>query len=270
MIWTAIDKAQNSQSYVTFLDVFDQLPQSGAYKGRTFQLMDVSLGDSVLDVGCGTGADVRALSAVVGASGRAVGIDNSETMIAQAKLRCVDQPRAEFYVRSVFELGFDDCTFDSVRADRVFQHLDDPLQALKETIRVTKPAGRVVISDPDWSTLEISSDDLDTSVVVATAICSAIPNHKMGRELEPLFRETVLEGIQQVSTTLELTAFAVANRILGIEVACSALTHNGVLSQERANRWLASLQARDEQGEFSARLTGFAVRGTKPVLAEAS
>jgi len=50
--------------------------------------MQVRPGDRVLDVGCGLGDDVRALAALVGPSGRAVGIDASEATIAkQASLR---------------------------------------------------------------------------------------------------------------------------------------------------------------------------------------
>ena len=52
------------------------------------ELMQVRPGDRVLDVGCGLGDDVRALAALVGPSGRAVGIDASEATIAkQASLR---------------------------------------------------------------------------------------------------------------------------------------------------------------------------------------
>ena len=44
-------------------------------------------GHHILDVGCGTGDDVLALARIVGETGRVVGIDNSETMIAEARQR---------------------------------------------------------------------------------------------------------------------------------------------------------------------------------------
>src|SRR5215831_19201759 len=47
----------------------------------------LNAGDSVLDVGCGTGDDVREIARLVGTKGRVVGIDPSEAMIAESKRR---------------------------------------------------------------------------------------------------------------------------------------------------------------------------------------
>jgi SAM-dependent methyltransferase len=46
-------------------------------------------------------------------------------------------------------------TFGAARADRVFQHLDDPMRALREMMRVTRRGGRVVVADPDQESLVI-------------------------------------------------------------------------------------------------------------------
>ena len=51
-------------------------------KQLTLQLLQACAGDHVLDIGCGTGDDVRELARMVGPGGRAVGIDSSNIMIA--------------------------------------------------------------------------------------------------------------------------------------------------------------------------------------------
>ncbi len=53
-----------------------------------------------------------------------------------------------------------DATFDGCWADRLFQHLEAPLAALQELVRVTKPHGRVVVVDPDYSTQVMDFPDL--------------------------------------------------------------------------------------------------------------
>ncbi len=54
-------------------------------KRRTYDLMRVSPGDRVLDVGCGPGLDTVELAALVGPEGGVVGVDLDEEMIAAVR-----------------------------------------------------------------------------------------------------------------------------------------------------------------------------------------
>src|SRR5690348_123015 len=74
-------------------------------------LLDVHAGDDILDVGCGTGDDTRALAHLVGRSGRITGVDSSATMIAEARRRAagLDLP-VEYRVANAQHLPFADNT----------------------------------------------------------------------------------------------------------------------------------------------------------------
>ena len=98
-----------------------------AYKLKTFALLDVHEGDTILEVGCGTGEDAQTLARLVGDNGRVVGVDSSTSVIGKARARAagLDLP-VEFVVGDAERLEFADGTFDCCRADRVFQHLSDP------------------------------------------------------------------------------------------------------------------------------------------------
>jgi len=65
----------------------------------------------------------------------------------------------------VHALPFRDCTMHGARSDRVFQHLDDPLQVLRELARVLVPNGRLVIADPDQESLIIQVPGVRQSVL---------------------------------------------------------------------------------------------------------
>lgn len=98
---------------------------------------------SVLDIGCGNGALLSALS---GRIKHGAGVDESEAMIEKARQRNSANSNLEFSRISSPSLPFRDATFDAVISLMSFRYLDwDPL--LKEVKRVTKPGGRFLIVD---------------------------------------------------------------------------------------------------------------------------
>ncbi len=109
-------------------------------------------GASVLDVGCGPGTITADLATLV-TPGRVTAmevtgeaLDLARTEIARRGLATVD-----FAVGDVHALDFPDGTFDVVHAHQVLQHVGDPVTALREMRRVTRPGGVVAVRDSDYA-----------------------------------------------------------------------------------------------------------------------
>ena len=98
-------------------------------------------GDSVLDVGCGTGSLVQAVADKTGRS-RVVGIDPAEPFIEYARSRFSD-PRISFERGSAFELPHEDASFDACLSLLVLMLIPTPEKAVREMSRVTRPGGTV-------------------------------------------------------------------------------------------------------------------------------
>ena len=98
-------------------------------------------GKRILDVGCGLGTYVRKMSAF---SDQVYGVDIDAEKVAEAshELRNIYQAPAE-------KLPFPDSFFDVVLLHEVLEHVQDDRAALGEALRVTRPAGRVVIFVPN-------------------------------------------------------------------------------------------------------------------------
>jgi len=143
-----------------YLDYLTAMNWIRKNKMLSFNIMKIEEGDVILDVGCGTGDDVIILSKMVGKSGKVIGIDIDEKMIAQAKKKSQSISNVEFKIGNIYNLEFEDNYFDGARADRVFQHLIEPDKALSEMIRVVKPNTPIVIMDPDWESLKIDSPNI--------------------------------------------------------------------------------------------------------------
>jgi SAM-dependent methyltransferase len=116
-----------------------------------FLLPHLSIGDSLLDIGCGPGTVTLDLARAV-APGRVIGIDLAETVIDDARALARESmvPDLSFETGDVYRLAFEDESFDVVYAHQVLQHLGDPVAALVEMRRVLRPAGLLAIRDSDY------------------------------------------------------------------------------------------------------------------------
>ena len=96
----------------------------------------------ILDVGCGTGANLLLLSKY----GQAEGVDVSEDALAFCRARGLDDVK----LGAGEELPYEDGTFDLVTAFDVVEHMDDDLAGLTEMRRVLRPGGRVLLFVPTF------------------------------------------------------------------------------------------------------------------------
>lgn len=79
-----------------------------------------------------------------------VGIDRSENMIRQARVRAAAAGlagRVEFHTGDANRLDFPDASFDFVLCNSVLHHLERPVAVLNELARVTRPGGGVLLRD---------------------------------------------------------------------------------------------------------------------------
>jgi ubiquinone/menaquinone biosynthesis C-methylase UbiE len=117
---------------------------------KTVDLARIQPGETVLDVGCGTGTLVMEVASRVSRVGRVVGIDPGRQQIVRARAKAARRNiPIEFQIGVIEQLAFPDQTFDVVFSTLMMHHLPAPLkrQGLAEIARVLKPGGRLVIAD---------------------------------------------------------------------------------------------------------------------------
>jgi len=106
----------------------------------------------ILDVGCGTGANLQMLASYGAAEGVDVSVEALEFCRARG-LAKVRQGAAE-------ALPYEDASFDLVTALDVVEHLDDDIGGLKEMQRVLRPRGRALLFVPAFMFLWGVQDDI--------------------------------------------------------------------------------------------------------------
>ncbi len=107
-------------------------------------------GESVLDVGCGTGAVTIPAKQRVGAAGKAAGIDPAPEMITVAQHKAQRKSLdIDFRIGVIEALPYPEAYFDAVTSSLMMHHLPAHVQVrgLAEIYRVLKPGGRLLIAD---------------------------------------------------------------------------------------------------------------------------
>jgi ubiquinone/menaquinone biosynthesis C-methylase UbiE len=161
---------------LTMLDAFDDLPQARNLREHTYE----ALGDTVVDVGCGSGSAVGEL-AVRGV--RAIGIDLEPAMIEVAIERW---PAGEFHVADATALPLDDGSVTGYRADKVLHALAEPERAVIEARRVLATNGRAVLIGQDWDTFVVDSDDPELTRTLVHARADGMPHPRVARRYRNL------------------------------------------------------------------------------------
>ena len=106
--------------------------------------LELTADDRLLDVGCGSGKAVREAAPLVA---RAVGLDLSPKMIAEARRLSQGIAGAEFELGDSEHLPFADGEFTAVLCTSSFHHYPNPGRAVKEMGRVLGPNGRLALGD---------------------------------------------------------------------------------------------------------------------------
>ena len=261
--FTAVDQQRDPNYFIRFLDAANAIPDILYVKATMHSRLELYEGLALLDIGCGTGDDVRSLAQLLGARGKLVGLDFSDTMITEARRR-----RSELYLPIEFEQGdvqnlrFPDASLDRCRSERTLMHVDDPVRALHEMIRVLRPGGRVVVFDFDWETVFVDSPYKSATRTVVRSFCDGIKQGWIGRSLPRMFKEAGLTHVLAEPHALRIPNCAFAHLLFDAHLAQAVAA--GVLPENELRSWWADLERAEEKGSFLVGMIGFVVSGTKP------
>jgi SAM-dependent methyltransferase len=131
----------------------DRIPggaiDSFAGVGHFFDLADLSEGETVLDLGSGSGMDAFVAALKVGKQGRVIGVDMTDEQLEKAA-RLADEAgfeNVEFRKSYVEHVPVEDGSVDVVISNGVINLVPDKSAAFSEVARILKPGGRLAIAD---------------------------------------------------------------------------------------------------------------------------
>ncbi len=171
------------------------------------EFSDLEDGDSVLDVGSGTGALTSAVLSAIEPS-QVVGVDPSAAYVNYARSRMADE-RATFEEGDGQQLRFPDASFDAAISLLVINFIPDPDKAVSEMIRVTRPGGIVAAAVWDYDEgMEMLRMFWDEAVALNSSAEARDERHmpfSRAGELADLWREHGLVDVQEAPLVIPMT-----------------------------------------------------------------
>jgi SAM-dependent methyltransferase len=240
--FTDVDVSPERQALVAFLDWAENQRWVRDVRRRLAEVLRLRAGSRVVDVGCGTGAVVAGM---VAEGVAATGVDSSEVMIALARQR---HPGCTFEVGGAERLPIESASLAGYRAERVLQHVGDPVVVVSEARRVLAPGGRIAVQDTDYDGWAVASDDVRTTRALIRALGDSVAHRSAGLSYRSWFTdagftEVSVEGIMYVETSLDA-----CEPLLNILVNTGM--NAGVVSADQGFSWLAEQRRRSETGRF--------------------
>jgi ubiquinone/menaquinone biosynthesis C-methylase UbiE len=157
----------------------------------TVDLAQVKPGDSVLEIGCGTGSLTLAAKRRVGSTGEAFGIDQIPGMVAASQHKAAQaNEKITFQQGSIDNLPFMDNRFDVALCSFMIFHMSDETRrkGIAEIQRVLKPGGRLLV-------LDMALPDQPVQKAIAKLFFGGMLEHEL-RELSPLMEASGFSNVE--------------------------------------------------------------------------
>lgn len=176
----------------------DQLAAVGAADmglgcGNPTAFLRIKPGDTVVDLGCGGGIDCFLAAKQTGPTGRVIGIDFTEAMIAQAKVNAQKggYTNVDFSLGDIEQLPLADNSVDVIISNCVINLAPDKQKVFRESWRVIKPGGLMCVSDIVLLA-ELTQEQRNDKTLIAGCVAGA------------LLKEQYLDLLQQAGFTVKI------------------------------------------------------------------
>jgi arsenite methyltransferase len=165
MVEAKMSGLEYTKENATLLEKIYLTRDVAAQRAETIRQLNLSSGESALDIGCGPGYLCESMGELVGRHGAVVGIDISTDLIAFCNRR---KPSTwlSYAIGDATKIDQADESFDVVVCTQVAEYVPDVDRALSEAFRVLKPGGRTIFVATDWDAVVWHSENAERMAMV--------------------------------------------------------------------------------------------------------
>lgn len=224
----------------------------------------VQPGEHVIDIGAGPGFLATEIAAETGPTGRVLGVDISEDILARARSRNTLDHVA--YVHgSATDLPVEDASFDVAVSTQVAEYMTDAAPYCAEVARILKPGGRALILTTDWDGVIWHSADPARMARVMDAANRSVAQTQLPRRIAPLLRDAGLTLANATCFPIVNTDLRPGNFATGyIGVVEDFIRSEGTIPEPELTAWLDEQHTLARTGRFFCAVGRFIFQVVKP------
>ena len=206
------DSAAWDKDYTIFSDSYQKLEgyneaaDLGLGCGLPTEFAQILKGDTVLDLGSGAGNDCFVARALVGETGKVIGIDFADKMLEKARENtlALGYKNIEFFKGDIEQLPINNAEVDVVVSNCVLNLVPNKQKAFSEIFRVLKTGGHFSVSDI-VITGTLPDKLLKEAEMYAGCVAGAIPKADyLGLILQQGFKDIVVQKEKEISIPDEI------------------------------------------------------------------
>lgn len=254
-------------AYLGMIGSLEARGRTAGYLGVVRRLLEEAQlrpGETVLEVGCGTGVLDRWLARHTAGANRIVGVDISRYLLREATALARKEGLEgviEFREGRAEALPFPERSFDVAMSSTVIQRVDAD-RMLHEMVRVVKPGGRVAVVGhahdlPRWVNLALP---VDLKAKVEAPGWASDRGHHLGCDDASLYRRLRQAGLTQVHMFPQFAAFDGKSRLQSLQGDILP-----TLTPDALQEWRTAVTQAEAEGTFFIATPFHCAVGTKPL-----
>lgn len=230
----------------------------------SFDALQPNPGETILDIGCGTGLLTAELARAVGKDGRVIGIDPSEDMRSAGVRRCEDYPWVEIIDGLANAMPLEEKVADKAVSVQTFEYIEDIEGSVSEAMRCLKPNGRLVISDLHFGSFIWYSDDPKRM----DRLISSWDTHFVAGDLPSRLPGIIKSLGYCIETVVPMTLTDHVLKPDGIAILMMHLMRQYAIANDHveadvADAWFDEQISLSREGRFFFSITQFVIRARK-------
>lgn len=257
-----LDSSTDIDYLVASMDRMFALEKIQAIKFRAINLLNLNIGDNVIEIGCGLGHDSEIIGGIVGSSGKVIAIDSSKTMLNEAKKRST-KPHVCYEYGIASNLHFPNDYFSAAYADRLLVSQKNTEQTIREIVRVVKKGGRICFTDIDAGSAVMSPNIDKLTNILLDQLRNIIQNPFIGRELHVLLKKSGVKVLHIIPEAYAVNSFELLTTMIDFPKMICDLHRAGQYTKKEAEYLSNRLKEAESKNEFLYSIILFTVVGEK-------
>ena len=265
--WTGLDAPDAAAAAIAKLEAIGQSTAEVAARDCYLGLLDLCPGQTVLDVGTGTGRSAIEMARRVGRTGRVVALDPSAALGAfagEAATRSGVGDILDWRLGRAEALPFPDGTFDRAFCRWVLLHVEAAEAVVSEMRRVVRPGGRIMCVEADWETVTVYPGERGLTRRILNFSSDRHIEGWSGRRLAPLLRACGLANVSVQPIVTVDDASSGPEWVTFLHQRADMAASASVVSEAEAASWRQAIDRAGALRGYFFSLTQFVVWGDVP------